>query len=171
MDSLAKWTVVVALVPILVASSFFAGAREATAMTSSSPATQENATGDKNSPDSPADEHEAKPDADGVYQVGGRVTAPQLLSAPDPAFPDKARKKRLHAVCTVGLVVKADGMPQSVHVVRSSAADLNPKLGNIAAEFDANAVKAVEQYKFKPATLRGRPVPVEVHVEVNFRIY
>jgi protein TonB len=29
----------------------------------------------------------------------------------------------------------------------------------------------VRQYKFKPATLQGRPVPVEVNVEVNFRIY
>jgi protein TonB len=29
----------------------------------------------------------------------------------------------------------------------------------------------VRQYRFKPATLRGKPVPVEVNIEVNFRIY
>jgi outer membrane biosynthesis protein TonB len=33
------------------------------------------------------------------------------------------------------------------------------------------AVAAVKQYKFKPATLGGRPVPVQVNVEVDFRIY
>jgi periplasmic protein TonB len=36
---------------------------------------------------------------------------------------------------------------------------------------DEKAVAAVKQYKFKPATREGRPVPVEVNVEVDFRIY
>jgi protein TonB len=36
---------------------------------------------------------------------------------------------------------------------------------------DEKAVEAVKQYKFKPATLQGKPVPVEVNIEVNFRIY
>jgi len=36
---------------------------------------------------------------------------------------------------------------------------------------DEKAVEAVKQYKFKPATLQGKAVPVEVNIEVNFRIY
>jgi TonB family protein len=36
---------------------------------------------------------------------------------------------------------------------------------------DEQALAAVTQYKFKPATLQGKPVPVEVSIEVNFRIY
>jgi TonB family protein len=36
---------------------------------------------------------------------------------------------------------------------------------------DQKAVEAVRHYRFKPATLQGKPVPVEVNIEVNFRIY
>jgi periplasmic protein TonB len=36
---------------------------------------------------------------------------------------------------------------------------------------DEQAFRAVRQYRFKPATLQGVPVPVEVNIEVNFRIY
>ena len=32
-------------------------------------------------------------------------------------------------------------------------------------------MEAVSQYKFTPAMLNGRPVPVQVNVEVNFQIF
>lgn len=44
-------------------------------------------------------------------------------------------------------------------------------VGHLGMGLDEKAVAAVKQYKFKPATLQGRPVPVEVNVEVDFRIY
>jgi protein TonB len=36
---------------------------------------------------------------------------------------------------------------------------------------DDNAIKAVQQYRFKPAMEGGKPVPVELNVEVNFQIF
>ena len=36
---------------------------------------------------------------------------------------------------------------------------------------DQKALNDVKQYRFKPATLQGKPVPVEVNIEVHFRIY
>ena len=36
---------------------------------------------------------------------------------------------------------------------------------------DEKAVEAVRQYKFKPAMENGKPVPVEIYVEVNFQIF
>jgi TonB family protein len=37
---------------------------------------------------------------------------------------------------------------------------------------DEEALKAVRKYKFKPALMDGKtPVPVEINMEVNFRIY
>jgi periplasmic protein TonB len=36
---------------------------------------------------------------------------------------------------------------------------------------DQKAVDPVKQHRFKPATLWGTPVPVEVNIEVTFRIY
>jgi periplasmic protein TonB len=96
----------------------------------------------------------------GLYHVGGGVSAPQLVFAPDPEFSDEARRAKYQGVCVVSLIVDAQGNPQRVQVVR-----------HLGMGLDEKAVEAVRQYKFKPATLQGKPVPVEVNIEVNFRIY
>jgi TonB family protein len=96
----------------------------------------------------------------GLYHVGGGVAAPQLIYAVDAEFSDEARRAKFQGVCVVSLVVDAQGNPQRIQVVR-----------HLGMGLDQKAVAAVKQYKFKPATLQGRPVPVEVNVEVNFRIY
>jgi protein TonB len=96
----------------------------------------------------------------GLYHVGGGVAAPQLIYSVDPEFSDEARRAKFQGVCTVSLVVDAQGNPQRVQVVR-----------HLGMGLDQRAVAAVRQYRFKPATLQGKPVPVEVNIEVNFRIY
>lgn len=96
----------------------------------------------------------------GLYHVGGGVAAPQLIFAPDPEFSDEARRAKYQGVCVVSLIVDAQGNPQRVQVVR-----------HLGMGLDEKAIEAVRQYKFKPATLQGKPVPVEVNIEVNFRIY
>lgn len=58
------------------------------------------------------------------------------------------------------MIVDEAGMPRDVHVVRSFRSD-----------FDANAIKAVKQYRFDPAKRQGKPVAVRVNVEVNFKWY
>jgi TonB family protein len=95
-----------------------------------------------------------------VYQVGRGVSAPELVFAPDPEFSDEARRAKFQGACVVSLVVDAKGNPQRVQVIR-----------HLGMGLDQRAVDAVKQYKFKPATLQGKPVPVEVNVEVTFRIY
>ncbi|HEX4064645.1 MAG TPA: energy transducer TonB [Acidobacteriaceae bacterium] len=96
----------------------------------------------------------------GVYHVGGGVSNPTLIYAPDPEFSDEARRAKYQGVCVVGLIVDAQGNPQRVHIVRPLGMGLDEK-----------AMEAVKQYKFKPAIFKGKPVPVEVDIEVNFRIY
>jgi TonB family protein len=36
---------------------------------------------------------------------------------------------------------------------------------------DQKAIEAVRQWKFEPAMKDGRPVAVQINVEVNFRLY
>ena len=96
----------------------------------------------------------------GLYHVGGGVSAPQLIFAPDPEFSDEARRAKYQGGCVVSLIVDAQGNPQRVQGVR-----------HLGMGLDEKAVEAVKQYRFKPATLQGKPVPVEVNIEVNFRIY
>ena len=55
--------------------------------------------------------------------------------------------------------VTADGNVEDVRVLKS----VNPLL-------DASAVRAVQQWKYKPATLNGRSVRVYLTVTVTFRL-
>lgn len=57
-------------------------------------------------------------------------------------------------------MVDEDGNPQNVRVIRPLGMGLDEK-----------AIEAVRRYRFNPALKDGVPVPVEIKVEVNFRLY
>lgn len=105
------------------------------------------------------------------FQVGGAVKPPVPLSMPDPEFSKEARKKKISGGVLVGLIVDVGGNPQQVHVKRSLADQVGKKEVKAALSLDAKAVEAVKQYRFKPATRDGVPVPVWMNVEVNFQIF
>jgi TonB family protein len=111
------------------------------------------------------------PDASGKYHLGDGVTAPKLLFATDPEFTDQARRKRLEGTVVVALTVDTAGNPQDVRVARSMSQDVNKKYKQIALGLDDNAIAAVRQYRYQPAQFQGKPVPVEIEVKVNFRIW
>ncbi len=90
-----------------------------------------------------------------IYHVGGAVLPPKLVYAPDPEYP-KGEKRQ--GVVVISAVVDEKGQPQQIQVARS-----------FAPAFDKSAMQAVEQYRFTPGTLQGKPVAVQVHIEVNFR--
>jgi TonB family protein len=100
------------------------------------------------------------PDASGIYHVGSGVMSPQIVYAPAPKFSPEARKAKYGGIATVALIVDAQGNPQNVHIIN------HLKMG-----LDEETLEAVAKYKFKPATLQGKPVPVVVNIDVTFRIY
>jgi len=87
------------------------------------------------------------------------VKPPKLIHSVDPEFSKEARKAKFSGVVEVYLVVDEDGNPTHVRVVKSAGMGL-----------DEEAVNAVSQYKFLPATKDGQPVKVEVYIDVNFQI-
>jgi TonB family protein len=95
-----------------------------------------------------------------VYRIGKDVSAPVLVHSVPPEFPASAQteKATFEGTCLIGLVVDATGMPREVHVDRS-----------LGPDFDENAIKAVEEYRFTPGKRAGEPVAVALHIEVNFR--
>lgn len=111
------------------------------------------------------------PDASGKYHLGNGVTAPKLVFSVDPEFTDEARRKKLEGVVVVALTVDTEGKPQDVHVARSMAEDVSKKYKQTAVGLDEKAVAAVKQYRFQAGQFRGKPVPVEIEIHVNFRIY
>jgi TonB family protein len=94
------------------------------------------------------------------YRVGGKVSAPVVLYSPEAEFTDDARRANYSGVCIISMIVDADGMPQNVRIVKPLDHGLSEK-----------AIEAVSRYRFKPAMKDGKPVPVMVNVEVNFRFY
>jgi periplasmic protein TonB len=96
----------------------------------------------------------------GVFRVGGGVSAPRALSTPDPEYSDEARKARYQGTVVLWLIVDQNGHPQNVRVSRSLGMGLDQK-----------ALEAVRQWKFEPARKDGRPVAVQINVEVNFKLY
>ncbi len=98
--------------------------------------------------------------AGGVYRVGGGVSAPKAILAPDPAYTKEAQKANYQGVCVLALIVGVDGNPRDIRVVRPLGKGLDEK-----------AIEAVKQWKFEPAMKDGKPVAVAINVQVTFRLY
>ena len=96
----------------------------------------------------------------GVFRVGGGVSAPKAIYAPDPEYSEEARKAKYQGVCVLSLIVGPDGKPRDIHVARSLGLGLDEK-----------AIEAVNQWKFEPAQKDGKAVAVAISVEVTFRLY
>ena len=96
----------------------------------------------------------------GVYKLGGGDSPPSVLYSVDPEFSDEARRAKYQGICLIAVIVDAQGNPQNPRVIRALGMGLDEK-----------AIAAVKRYKFRPA-MRGRtPIPVQITIEVNFRLY
>jgi periplasmic protein TonB len=95
----------------------------------------------------------------GVYRVGGGVSQPKVLVSADPEFSEEARKAKFSGNVLVYFIVDETGAPTHVRVARG-----------VGMGLDEKAVDAVRQYKFKPGMKDGKPVKVEMAIEVNFQI-
>jgi TonB family protein len=58
------------------------------------------------------------------------------------------------------MVVDASGRPSRVTIVRP-----------IGFGLDEKAVEAIQHAQFRPGTLKGKPIPELVNLQVTFRIY
>jgi TonB family protein len=84
----------------------------------------------------------------------------RAVSAPDPEYAESARQARIQGTVLLALAINASGAVDAVKVV----CKLEPGL-------DQNAIGAVKQWKFTPATKDGEPVPVQIEVSVGYRLY
>jgi protein TonB len=96
----------------------------------------------------------------GVFHVGGGVSAPSPIFDPSPEYSEEARKAKFQGTSVVSLIVGPDGLPRNIRVSRSLGLGLDEK-----------AIEAVKQWRFKPAEKDGKPVAVEISVEVDFHLY
>jgi TonB family protein len=93
------------------------------------------------------------------YRVGGEVTRPEKISGVPPLYTETARRARIMGVVIVEAIIDEQGNVTETKVLKGLPMGL-----------DLAAVEAVETWKFKPATLAGRPVPVYFILTVNFQL-
>jgi TonB family protein len=96
----------------------------------------------------------------GSNPVGARgIKAPKATFAPAPDYPEHLRGTGAQGQVILWMIVDEKGMPKDVKVARS-----------LSPELDAKAIEAVKRWRFQPATKDGKPVAVQINVEVEFRL-
>lgn len=123
-------------------------------------------------PDATKSTPRPNPDPSGIYHPGEGVVMPKFIYQVEPEFSEKARKHRISGNCTVQFVVDTEGHVQNARILRSAAEDFSKnKDRELARTLDSEAVKTAQQYRFEPGTFHGKAVPVELKVEINFRMF
>ena len=95
----------------------------------------------------------------GPMQISGNVLAPVRIYSPDPHYPEEARHARVQGVVILRTIIDTDGNVTDVKVLKRLPSGLTEA-----------AVEAVSSWRFKPATLEGRPVAVYYLVTVSFSV-
>jgi protein TonB len=96
----------------------------------------------------------------GIFRVGGGVSAPRPIYAPDPEYSEEARKVKYQGTVILWAIIGTDGLPKDLRVQRT------PGMG-----LDQKALEAVRRWRFEPARKDGQPVAVQVNIELNFRLF
>lgn len=95
----------------------------------------------------------------GPFVPGGNVKSPEIVSQPDPHYPDSLRMIRFSGYAIVECIIGIDGMPRLIEVKKTN----HPLFGQ-------SAVQAVQKWRFKPGTLDGRPVETILQLKVDFQL-
>lgn len=98
----------------------------------------------------------------GAFHAGvNGVGLPSCFYMPNPPYSEEARKAKYSGTVLVEAIVTLDGKLTNLRVLKS------PGLG-----LDDNTIQTLKTWRCKPAMgPNGRPVPVIVPFEVNFRLY
>jgi TonB family protein len=84
---------------------------------------------------------------------------PKVIYKIEPQYTREAARKKIQGMVLLSLTVDTDGIAKDINIIKG-----------IDAGLDRNAVAAVAQWRFEPASQGNVPVPVRAHVEVHFRL-
>jgi TonB family protein len=97
---------------------------------------------------------------DRAMHVGGSVTPPKVLHSVEPSFTPTARLLKMSGNVQVYLWCETDGTPSHLRLMKP-----------VGLGLDEAAIEAVSKYNFLPAMQNGKPVKVDLYIDVNFQIF
>jgi TonB family protein len=100
----------------------------------------------------------SQPSAPVTPPVGGDVKQAKLVSAVPPAYPTLAKSQHVSGNVLVDALIDANGRVTTMKIVSG------PTL------LHQSAMDALKQWKYQPATLDGKPVPMHLTVTIQFRL-
>jgi TonB family protein len=86
------------------------------------------------------------------------LSGPSPIKKTDPRYPPTLINEHVEGEVVLYAVIRADGSVDSVELVRG-----------VDQQLDANAMDALSQWKFRPASRQGVPVDLEAIVHIPFR--
>jgi TonB family protein len=100
---------------------------------------------------------ELRTDSSGPHEESSEVSAPGPLRKIDPKYPPTLINEHVEGEVVLYAVIRRDGSVDSIQLVRG-----------IDNQLDANAMQALSQWKFRPATNQGTPIELEAIVHIPF---
>jgi TonB family protein len=92
-------------------------------------------------------------------RAGGDIQPARTLETHQPRFTDVARELMFNGSSILWLVVDEQGRPAEIYVASPAGYGL-----------DDQAVNAISRWRFRPANENGRPVRVQMTVEISFKV-
>jgi TonB family protein len=94
-----------------------------------------------------------------VVPCGAGVVLPRVITDAKPEYTRNAMRARVQGPVEVEAIVGTHGTISEPRIVRS----LHPEL-------DKQALEAVKLWKFTPGANNGKPAPILVEIELNFKL-
>jgi TonB family protein len=92
-------------------------------------------------------------------QQSAELSGPVPLQKVDPKYPPTLISERVTGEVILYAVIRRDGSVDSIQLVRG-----------IDEQLDANAIRALRQWKFRPGAKQGIPIELEAIVHIPFRL-
>jgi len=99
------------------------------------------------------------PPDDDPFRVPPGARPPRVIHTVGAEYSDEARRAGYEGAGLVSLIVNEEGLPTEIHIERHLEYGLDDKM-----------VETVNQYRFQPATLDGKPIAVRIRIEISFRL-
>jgi TonB family protein len=91
-------------------------------------------------------------------RISEGMTPPKVISRVEPHYSEEAKKNNIFGVVILEATINEAGVVTDVRVLKPLPYGL-----------DQAAVEAIRQWRFEPATIEGRPVPVIFNFTFNFK--